>query len=497
MSAPSSSGGTSPRPSSPRKRTRSPDATDAPTPPEVEQHPETVSRVAAETAAELWRSIQQRTADAQWRRGCFALPFQPAAASPPPPSPAANTTAAAAHGDHGVAAARCTPQHPWKVLQHAEQSRTTVPTVSLPAPKAALVPLSAAAPAFLAAPVVVQLQRWNSYWEAFSINCAEELEGLAQQLAALPTSSDGYRRVLLTLSAPPDTAAASQQQQPLSVRRLPSPISSPSASPSRSPTRQSAPDASMSVYSYSSYSSSYTASTPPSRSCSTSSTGDASSAIAVDGDAALASLPHVLDDLVYHHAHHFGAIEHVEMRDTSASAGTASSATLPSRVIMSVQFTTHEAAGLLYRWADGIPVADVIAAYRRDTSARVASHDRHEPDALPPPRAHQQAWWAALEEAAARRQLCLVARLAPHDPRRHTSALLLGPNVMVSTPLVTSLFTGLFDTTRVDYLPSLRAFSIAFATKEECRLALHALQCSLKVIFGLPLIYAAPPVLPS
>ncbi|TPP50414.1 hypothetical protein CGC20_1940 [Leishmania donovani] len=395
-----------------------------------------------------WSTVQQRFAAAQWRRGCFYLSLQapsepPASSRPRRSAPTGapgeeEATAIGAAEAKAAVAARYIQPHPWKVLRSIHGG-SALRTVFLPRVKGALVPPAAFLPAFLAPPAMVQLETWNTYWEAYSTCCADELEGLSKQLEA-PPSTAGYRRVLLTAS-----------------------VSSCSHS-----------------YSYTSHSRS---------------SGDAVSAVkaahADDCIAALSFLPCVLDDLLYHYAHRFGAVEHLETRESSASAGAPSTAT--ARVIVSVQFTTAEAAGVFLRWADGVSVADIIASYRRDTQASVTLSEGH----LSPARSENvvgalasdgatglameettkpqgeldcgdAAWWDALEEASRRQRLCLIAKPAPHDPRRITAKLLLGPNVMVSTPLVKSLFTGLFDTTCMEYRAELRAFCIEFANKKEC-----------------------------
>ncbi|CBZ30250.1 conserved hypothetical protein [Leishmania mexicana MHOM/GT/2001/U1103] len=386
---------------------------------------------------------------------------------------------------------------------------------------------------------MVQLEKWNAYWEAYSTCCADELERLSKQLEALPSTAE-YRRVLLTVSAPafpssstPRTiAASSAATAPAAHNHLPvpkdgphlsvfpssredskvaepqlhsslSPLSSPSALSSRSPPHSR--EASVSSYSYSSSYASHSRSSSDTVSA-------AKAAHADDCIAALSFLPCVLDDLLYHYAHRFGAVEHLETRESGASAGALSTTT--ARVIVSVQFTTAEAAGVFLRWADGVSVADIIASYRRDTQVPAMPSEGHlspaqrenvigtlasggatglaREEATKPQVELDRgdaAWWDALEAASRRQQLCLIAKLAPHDPRRITAKLLLGPNVMVSTPLVKSLFTGLFDTTYMEYRAELRAFCIEFANKEECRLALHALQCSLWRVFGVSLIF--------
>ncbi|TPP40032.1 hypothetical protein CGC21_25930 [Leishmania donovani] len=395
----------------------------------------------SDATAAGWSTVQQRFAAAQWRRGCFYLSLQapsepPASSRPRRSAPTGapgeeEATAIGAAEAKAAVAARYIQPHPWKVLRSIHGG-SALRTVFLPRVKGALVPPAAFLPAFLAPPAMVQLETWNTYWEAYSTCCADELEGLSKQLEA-PPSTAGYRRVLLTVSAP--------------------------AFPSFR------------------------------------SSGDAVSAVkaahADDCIAALSFLPCVLDDLLYHYAHRFGAVEHLETRESSASAGAPSTAT--ARVIVSVQFTTAEAAGVFLRWADGVSVADIIASYRRDTQASVTLSEGH----LSPARSEKvvgalasdgatglameettkpqgeldcgdAAWWDALEEASRRQRLCLIAKPAPHDPRRITAKLLLGPNVMVSTPLVKSLFTGLFDTTCMEYRAELRAFCIEFANKKEC-----------------------------
>ncbi|CAM71573.2 conserved hypothetical protein [Leishmania infantum JPCM5] len=502
----------------------------------------------SDATAAGWSTVQQRFAAAQWRRGCFYLSLQapsepPASSRPRRSAPTGapgeeEATAIGAAEAKAAVAARYIQPHPWKVLRSIHGG-SALRTVFLPRVKGALVPPAAFLPAFLAPPAMVQLETWNTYWEAYSTCCADELEGLSKQLEA-PPSTAGYRRVLLTVSAPafpslstPPTIATSSATTassahnhlpvlkggpPLSVfpswgkdSKVAEPqmhsslfsLSSPSVLPSRPlPHSHEASVSSCShSYSYTSHSRS---------------SGDAVSAVkaahADDCIAALSFLPCVLDDLLYHYAHRFGAVEHLETRESSASAGAPSTAT--ARVIVSVQFTTAEAAGVFLRWADGVSVADIIASYRRDTQASVTLSEGH----LSPARSENvvgtlasdgatglameettkpqgeldcgdAAWWDALEEASRRQRLCLIAKPAPHDPRRITAKLLLGPNVMVSTPLVKSLFTGLFDTTCMEYRAELRAFCIEFANKKECRLALHALQCSLWRVFGVSLIF--------
>ncbi|KAG5493885.1 hypothetical protein JKF63_01717 [Porcisia hertigi] len=521
-----------------RKRSRSLAAVDSSDSPlrSFSHNPPPMPPVAAdatssEAAAARWSVVQQRFAAAQWRRGCFHLPPQapsapPGSSRPHLPVPAKTSdemsvTAPGAAQSRAATAARYIPPHPWKILQSAK-GNSTERTTSLPMVKGALVQSAVLLPAFLAPPAMVELERWNTYWEVYSTCCADELESLAKQLEE-PSATAGYRRVLLTLSA--TTAPGAQDQPPALVEdpcfaasgssregrkdavpstnyRL-SPLSSASLSHSRSPPQPSAPhsceeSASSSSWSYSSSYSSYVSSyTSDSRS--SSSAGSATSAaLAEDGTAALSVLLSVLDDLVYHYTHRFGAVEHLETRDSSGSGGVLSTTTTTTaRVIVSVQFTTAEAAGLFLRWADGLSLADLIVDYRRDTQPTPTPMEGEpSPVATAKPSAFLDdrggggaVWWSALEDTAQRHQFCLIAKLAPHDPRHLTAKLLLGPNVMVSTPLVKSLFAGLFDATQMEYRPELRAFSIEFASKRECRLALHALQCSLWRVFGASLVF--------
>ena len=175
------------------------------------------------------------------------------------------------------------------------------------------------------------------------------------------------------------------------------------------------------------------------------------------------ALATVLDDLLYAHAHYFGAVESIETRHSTTGAS--------GRVttFVSMQFTTDEAAGLFYRWVDGLSVEHLVRSYWRER--RIL---------------RKQTQCAA---RVADGKLELVAKLAPHDARCNTGKLLLGPNVMISTPLVTSLFTGLFCATQVEYDRTLRGFLINFSDADECRLTLHALQGSLKTVFGVALSF--------
>ncbi|KAG5468601.1 hypothetical protein CUR178_01435 [Leishmania enriettii] len=549
-----------------RKRTRSPSATSSlgsPSQSFPHQPPPLLSMVSVSTPSEAtaaeWSTMQHRFAVAQWRRGCFHLSSQ----APPTSTHLGRPAAKGAPGDAGVTtadadqamatvAARYIPPHPWKVLRSVDDGKA-LRAIPLSTVKGALLQPVVILPAFLAPPELVQLEKWNAYWAAYSTCCADALEGLAKQLES-PTSTVKYRRVLVTLSEPafsrsptPPTAvnssvatapaAHARHLELMANTRFPvsapshkgsktaerevyspiSPISSASGSPLRSslplllpaPALQEVPVSPCShPPSYSSYSSSCT-----SHSRSGSDTDSATKAAhAEDAITGLSFLPSVLDDLLHHYAHRFGAVEHLDTRDSGASTGVSSSTT--TRVIVSVQFTTAEAAGLFLRWADGMSVAEVIAAYRRGAPVTATPSGRHlssikgksavgtlaralETGLTTEGAATQQdeldgggaAWWDTLEEASRRCQLRLVAKLAPHDPRRLTARLLLGPNVMVATPLVRSLFAGLFDVTQVEYLACLRAFRIDFASKNECRLALHALQCSLWRVFGVPLIF--------
>lgn len=230
------------------------------------------------------------------------------------------------------------------------------------------------------------------------------------------------------------------------------------------------------------------------------------------------ALATVLDDLLYAHAHYFGAVESIETRHSTTGAN--------GRVttFVSMQFTTDEAAGLFYRWVDGLSVEHLVRSYwrerrilrkqtqcspftARETSAagailRISSQSADGSPAFPPEEKdlskstklqtreeREDAWWDAFAARVADGKLELVAKLAPHDARCNTGKLLLGPNVMISTPLVTSLFTGLFCATQVEYDRTLRGFLINFSDADECRLTLHALQGSLKTVFGVALSF--------
>ncbi|GET92203.1 hypothetical protein, conserved [Leishmania tarentolae] len=389
-----------------RKRTRSPAATDSlGSPSRNFQHhapplsPTNVDSMLSKETAAGWSTVQQRFAAAQWRRGCFYLPL-PAPSEPPASSrrrqsaPTAGSskrekTARDAYEARAAVAARYIQPHPWKVLRSVDYV-SPLKTVFLPTVKGALVQPVSLLPAFLAPPAMVQLETWNTYWEAYSTCCADELEELSKQLEA-PPSTEGYRRVLLTISAPvfpssstqPTFATSNAATTPgahdhfLVPEEGPPPSMTPSshgggkvtepqthlylpplssASTSASPPPPHSCEASVSSYSYS-----YTS---HSRS---SSDADSAANAAYDHDtiAAQSFLPCVLDDLLYHYVHRFGAVEHLDTRDSNASAGAPSTTT--ARVIVSVQFTTAEAAGLFLRWADGVSVANIIAAYRRDT----------------------------------------------------------------------------------------------------------------------------------
>lgn len=228
------------------------------------------------------------------------------------------------------------------------------------------------------------------------------------------------------------------------------------------------------------------------------------------------ALSTVLDDVLFTHAHRFGAVEFIETRHSNAGTGGG------VHTFVSVQFTTAEAAGLFYRWADGLGVEQIVQSYWQDRQAArpsrakpapedneenstngTAQHLKHTIDktknssgkynrrdaAVSEDEAREDAWWNAFQKRVSEGRLQLVSKLAPHDTRKATTTLLLGPNVMVSTPLVTSLFTGLFCAKHVEYDRATRGFLIDFPDAAECRLALHALQCSMWTVFNIPLSY--------
>lgn len=374
-------------------------------------------------------------------------------------------------------------------------------------------------PAFLAPPVMVRLERWNAYWAAYSACCADELEGLATQLrvadeAASPAAT-AYRCVDVTLTAsmwsPLPSASACEfgvledgawdAVAPFGKRAALGALTSPALQ--RSPSAESiGSSASSTSYSYassyttasSSYDASYSAST---RSVSRSSCESELPASASDLDARAAWVapvaPHVLADLLYHAAHHFGAIEHFSATMPSdIEAG----ALMSHQQLLRVQFTTATAAGLYWRWIDGLAAVDVVEGYRREwmpASAGEMSSTADSPRPSTPkakvPRDDVAEWWDSVALAMRQRSMRLEASLVPHDPCHATSELLLGPNVLVSTPLVRSLFEGLFAETKLEYRPALRGFRVRFASRDECRLAVHALQCSLWRVFNVSLIF--------
>ncbi|KPI86447.1 hypothetical protein ABL78_4478 [Leptomonas seymouri] len=469
--------------------------------------------------------------------------------------------------------------NPWKLLRAMEecgdtQSATTIASLLPKQPNISDYPSASANEP----PVPVSPQMWNTYWETYSACCAEALEGLSTLLNA---PAAGYRRVVLTLIStavvaplPADNAAgvlqpslhvgggthhgateaaAQKARSPAhlcSVGSLssaparkaegtgcadgsacnilnPSRLSdAPSASHSRSvspptakdteqdvgdarPSGSRASSVSSSSYSYSSYYS-------YSSSASSYESSRGSSEVGDEATMKFPALSTVLDDFIFAQAHHFGAVERIETHHRSTVAGGT------GYTFVSIQFTTEEAAGLFYRWADGLSIAHLVRSHwqgcRESRNAELPAESPNErPGAggtggntVDPARdrspvslrgqiqsgtrtrkneEEEDLWWAAFLEKVSDAQLEIVAKLAPHDPRVSTNRLLIGPNVMIATPLVTSLFTGLFRATRIDFFRALGGFLIDFTDVNECRLALHALQCSLKTVFGVTLIY--------
>ncbi|KPA82166.1 hypothetical protein ABB37_03295 [Leptomonas pyrrhocoris] len=546
----------------PRKRQRSS------TPSDAFSAPSASLPVAPSAEDAEWIAAREKFAAAQWRRGCLRLPFndKPFVKDTPksrlgnhPRSNNRDVVKAAWNCPTSTTATEtpCISPNPWKLLRAVEAHTDTerAPVIQRLDPNGQRVNGSSSASDH-EPPVPLSPQKWNAYWETYSQCCADELEDLALLLNAPSTD---YRRVLLTLISTavvtplhsdsvdgvlqqPSTFVGddsnggrgqnghqdssntrSSKSNSSSSRKLQDvPPLAPSTRSASLPALNSADErvedarrsgsraASVSSYSYSysSYSS---------YSSSSSSLDDDNAAQPNDTDTMkFPALSTVLDDLIFAHVHHFGAVECIETRHSNVVTGRA------AHTFVSVQFTTAEAAGLFYRWADGLSVENLVRSYwryrrtlrsteqqatstgernsvnesaatrteQRSHLLRMSPENTTENDTIMQQRAvHEDLWWEAFVTRVSDARFQLVAKLAPHDPRVRTTRLLIGPNVMIATPLVTSLFTGLFHATHVEFDRTLRGFLINFADIDECRLALHALQCSLRAVFGITLSY--------
>lgn len=529
----------------PQKRPRS----NGPSSPTPRSATADVSNAASEAA---WTAVKETFAVAQWRRGCLTLPIKTTLSS------SQSTPAAKAGTSTSIdVTTRYIAPNPWKVLRGMGKEEGLSSGVGVYSSAAAAAP-----------PVPVPPSQWNAYWEAYSVNCGEELESLA---AFLKTRTTSFRRVLVTMVSPSveepttETGVAAGvldsnsgapwcpaeacdgvlscnavDQPPLSIfcdlqRDASEPAvasgaerSTRTSSRSGSPASTHGDDAaqkgktsprtmtasaasggshstafSSSSYSYSSYSS-YNSSRGSRSASQASSTGTAA--------ADFPALSSVLDDFVFAHAHHFGAVESIQTYP--CPPGCVGSDGRPQLALVSVQFTTAEAAGLFYRWADGLAMQELVESYwqqrqaarptqepatsekRKGTERRGRSpgeQQQTDVEATALAAAEEDAWWSALCQRVSEGQQELAAALIMHDEQLVSGTLLLGPHVMVFTPLVTSLFTGLFCAMNVEYSRSTRGFVITFPDLDESRLALHALQCSLWTHFRLPLSYYSPP----
>lgn len=183
-------------------------------------------------------------------------------------------------------------------------------------------------------------------------------------------------------------------------------------------------------------------------------TTSAATAAAVGNGSGTPHDPGRLEDLLLSAAHSFGAVELVHRE----------------RRFISVQFTAAAAAALFQLWATRLPISSLI-----ESSESCGSCETKAP--------------GGGGELANTSGMELLARLAPHDPQRLSTRLLLGPHVLLSTPFVESLFKGMFDAVSVEYKPSFGAFVVQFASISAARTALHALQYSLVEVFRIWLLF--------
>lgn len=361
-------------------------------------------------------SVSLQLSHARWQRGSLFIDISSTTEAAPVQRALADRSGTCSQRIGTLAQLRWPRPHPWKVLstsQHADEPLTPPPSDSGGKRSAAmrLTPQCTlrndAGP-----PTAVSLDAWNCYWEVFSDTYGDSLDTLGQSLRSLDASNATcYRRVLVGLSPSPTKSQTGN-------------VGSSGAA-----TQQGANAGSLRC--------------------------------AADS----------FDDLVFEYAHRFGAVEYLEV--TQSTSG----------VLVSVQFTTVDAAGLFFCWAQGLSVYHLVRWYPGQCNLHLHNGIDEGGNSMVP----EECPWMA--EGAALKSSRLIAKLAPHDPRRVSKQLLLGPNVLISTAFVDHLFTGLFKATEVRYNASVKSFLILFDDVEESRLALHALQCSLWCVFRFPLIF--------
>lgn len=350
--------------------------------------------------SELWSQFERRTAEHRWRRGVACAPESLSHAG----LVGGGDSAATAHGQ----------------------------------PSAVYSPAG-----------MIDLHRWNSYWEGFSERYGDRLDELARMLAQQPWDMDAhgcrgecaavatvvglaYRRVLLKLPHRLDLC-----------------------------THQSA----------------------------------ATSA------AKEKAVQRAVRATLMHAAHTVGAVEYIdyERRVWSVQFTTVVAAALFQRCM-----SGRLIGELLRDYLAARPPAS-RAAEKKEEKSRVsdmggggdaaALHSLDECDEKAADEATNGKW--CYGEAAQRAVLSyydasatVVTKLAPFDRHRiATRRLVLGPGILLPTPFAESLFKGLFEATEVRYEALLQSFLIDFASYEAAQLALHALQYSMHVIFHHSLHY--------
>lgn len=160
----------------------------------------------------------------------------------------------------------------------------------------------------------------------------------------------------------------------------------------------------------------------------------------------------------------------------------------PPLILGWIQFTTHAAAKMFRLWLQAWKVNSLCSQFRADILAlfpevftRRDVGDGQEEEKEPS--------FDQLVEHLCRDSNTTFTSTLTRSITKGSVTLCVGPNIFLSTAFLNSLFCGMMDATSVEYSQQKsNSFLIRFKDKDAALLALHALQYSLWIVFGLSLI---------
>lgn len=200
----------------------------------------------------------------------------------------------------------------------------------------------------------------------------------------------------------------------------------------------------------------------------------------------------VLSFIVFY-ARQCGAVENVLtapiFSDGSANIKSAQSSAAGTAVVLGwIQFTTESAAKMFRLWINGWKLNSLCSQFRSDISAFFPELLILQDLSKQHGKENETGLLDLLEDFSKDSNTTFTTTLTP-SCTKGTTKLCLGPNIFLSTAFLNSLFCGMMDATSVVYCQEKdNSFIISFKDKDAALLALHALQYSLWVVFGLSLV---------